>query len=52
MIEEASDSNNRRLEDTCVDLEQYVARCEDWIKVNSPNNKPQNNEGEKTEEDK
>ena len=54
MIEEASDSNNRRLEDTCVDLEEYVARCEDWIKKNSPNNKSaqQPNEGENQTTDK
>ena len=48
VIEDAAETGNSRLEDLCVDLEQAVIVCQDWIKENSPNNKAQN--GEKTEE--
>lgn len=37
VVEDASDSNSSRLEDLCVDLEDAVQRCEQWIKDNSPN---------------
>lgn len=36
MVEEASETQSRRLEDLCVDLEMAVQKCEDWIKENSP----------------
>lgn len=36
VVEDASDSNSRRLEDLCVDLEDVVQRCEQWIQENSP----------------
>ena len=48
VIEDAAETGNSRLEDLCVDLEQAVIVCQDWIKENSPNNKAPN--GEKTEE--
>lgn len=48
VIEDAAETGNSRLEDLCVDLEQAVIVCQDWIKENSPNNKASN--GEKTEE--
>lgn len=47
VIEDASDSNVRKLEDLCVDLEEVVQRCEQWIKENSPTKnqqKPQSDE--------
>ena len=39
VIEDASDSNSSRLEDLCVDLEDTLQRCEQWIKENSPTKK-------------
>lgn len=39
VIEDASDTNVRKLEDLCVDLEEVVQRCEQWIKDNSPTKK-------------
>ena len=39
VVEDASDSNSRRLEELCVDLEDVVGLCEKWIKENSPTKK-------------
>lgn len=36
VIEDASDVNNKRLEELCVDLEIMVDKYEHWIKENSP----------------
>lgn len=47
VIEDACDSNSRRLEELSVDLEDTVQRCEQWIKDNSPNKtKPVQQEGD------
>ena len=50
VVEDASDSNSRRLEELCVDLEDTVQRCEMWIKENSPNRKQEQTSEEKTED--
>lgn len=39
VVEDASDSNSRRLEELCVDLEDVLGLCEQWIKDNSPTRK-------------
>lgn len=52
VIEDASDSSSKRLEELCVDLEDAVQRCEQWIKENSPTRKQETvaeEEDEKTE---
>lgn len=36
IIEDASDSNSKRLEELCMDLEDVIQRCDQWIKDNSP----------------
>jgi hypothetical protein len=36
VVEDASDTNSRRLEDLCVDLEEVLQLYEVWIKENSP----------------
>ena len=43
VVEDAAETNNSRLEDLCIDLEEAIQDCEDWIKRNSPN-KPQTEE--------
>ena len=48
VIEDAAETGNSRLEDLCVDLEQAVIVCQDWIKENSPNAKT-NNENKETD---
>jgi hypothetical protein len=35
-IEDASDTNNKWLEDLCVDLECMVQRCDAWLKEHAP----------------
>ena len=35
VVEDASDSNSKQLEELCVDLEDAVQRCEKWIKEHS-----------------
>ena len=39
VVEDASESNSKKLEQLSIDLENAVAKCEDWIKENSPLNK-------------
>lgn len=39
VVEDASETNSRYLETLCVSLEECVAKCEDWIKENSPTRK-------------
>ena len=36
MVEEAADANSRQLESLCIELEEYVQQCSDWLKENSP----------------
>ena len=36
VVEDAAETNNSRLEDLCIDLEEAIQDCEDWIKRNSP----------------
>jgi hypothetical protein len=37
VMDDASESNSKRLEELCIDLEDTMKCCEDWIKENSPN---------------
>jgi hypothetical protein len=39
VVEDASDSNSKKLESLCVELEEYVQACESWIDENSPTKK-------------
>ena len=41
VVEEASESNSRKLESLSIDLEECIAKCEAWIENNSPLNKQQ-----------
>lgn len=50
VVEDASESNSKRLEQLSIDLENAVARCEDWIKENSPLKKAAEEETEIPEE--
>ena len=52
VIEDASDSGNSKLEDLCVDLENAVIKCQDWIKLNSPVTKAENEQNPEGQEDK
>jgi hypothetical protein len=51
VIEDASDSSSRRLEELCVDLEDVIQRCDQWIKEHSPTRKQEQSSAteEKTE---
>lgn len=51
VVEDASESNSKRLESLCIELEEYVQKCEEWIEENSPlKSKELNEETEETEE--
>ena len=50
VVEDASESNSKRLESLCIELEDYVQRCEDWIKENSPLKTKDDGEQESCEE--
>lgn len=50
VVEDASESNSKRLEQLSIDLENAVMRCEDWIKENSPLKKAAEEETEIPEE--
>ena len=39
VVEDASESNSKKLETLCIELEERVQECEDWIKENSPTKK-------------
>lgn len=39
VVEDASDTNSKRLEELCVDLEEMLDKYERWIKENSPSKK-------------
>jgi hypothetical protein len=44
-MDDAAESNSKQLEELCVDLEDTVQRCEQWIKEHSPTkSKPQSTE--------
>lgn len=37
LVEDASISNSRKLEDMCVNLEEHVQTCKEWVDRNSKN---------------
>lgn len=49
IVEEASASNNSRLEDVCIDLEEAMNNCKDWIDKNSPSNQQADQQKDKEE---
>ncbi len=50
VIEDASDSNSKRLEELSIDLEEVLQKCDNWIKENSPTKAQPKESKEKSEE--
>lgn len=48
VIEDASETNNSRLEDLCIDLEEAILECDKWIKRNSPTKPKEETENDAT----
>jgi hypothetical protein len=50
VVEDAAESQSKRLEELCIDLEYTLSRCEKWIKENSPTKPTATEETESTDD--